>query len=103
MEITRDVILDLMPLYVAGEVSEDTRRLVEAFLEKDKGLANLAESTAAANLKDVPINFSKEQAMEAFEKANKMRVIRTLGLAAIIATTLLALLLIVPLIYMFVF
>ena len=42
MEITRDVILDLLPLYLAGEVSEDTRSLVENYLEEDPKLAAIA-------------------------------------------------------------
>jgi hypothetical protein len=32
--ITRNVILDLMPLYEAGELSADTRALVEAYLKE---------------------------------------------------------------------
>ena len=35
MTVTSDVILDLLPMYVAGEVSEDTRKLVEAYLEEN--------------------------------------------------------------------
>jgi len=31
-KVTREVILDLWPLYVSGEASADTRALVEAFL-----------------------------------------------------------------------
>jgi hypothetical protein len=38
MNITKDVIADLMPLYEAGEASADTRALVEAFLKADPGL-----------------------------------------------------------------
>jgi hypothetical protein len=34
MTITKDVILDLLPLYEAGEVSADTRALVEAYLRE---------------------------------------------------------------------
>jgi ferric-dicitrate binding protein FerR (iron transport regulator) len=41
MKITRDVILDLWPLYAAGEASADTRALVEAFLEQDAEFARL--------------------------------------------------------------
>ena len=33
--VTRGVILDLLPLYLADEVSTDTRRLVECYLETD--------------------------------------------------------------------
>ena len=92
MEITRDVILDLLPLYVAGEVSEDTRKLVEAYLEDDEGLKRLAECAEKTGLKEVPMSNQKELSMEAYEKTNKMMVIRTLGLAAIISVGFLALL-----------
>jgi anti-sigma factor RsiW len=34
-KLTRDVISDLWPLYVTGEASPDTRRLVEEFLASD--------------------------------------------------------------------
>ena len=33
--ITRNVILDLLPMYVAGEVCDDTRILVEEYLSRD--------------------------------------------------------------------
>jgi hypothetical protein len=33
--VTRDVIVDLWPLYASGEASQDTRGLVEAFLRED--------------------------------------------------------------------
>jgi hypothetical protein len=33
--ITRDVVMDLWPLYVSGDASADTRALVDAFLQKD--------------------------------------------------------------------
>lgn len=38
MTITRDVVMDLLPLYVAGEASADTRALVEEFLRQDPEL-----------------------------------------------------------------
>lgn len=43
MRVTRDVVLDLLPLYAAGEVSADTRALVEEFLEQDPELRRQAE------------------------------------------------------------
>ena len=39
MNVTRDVINDLLPAYVYGEVSADTRVLVEEFLEQDPEFA----------------------------------------------------------------
>jgi hypothetical protein len=41
MNITRDVINDLWPLYSAGEASADTRTLVDEFLEQDPQFAEL--------------------------------------------------------------
>jgi anti-sigma factor RsiW len=38
MKVTRDVVTDLLPLYVAGEASADTRALVEEFLRQDPEL-----------------------------------------------------------------
>ena len=40
MPVTRDVIVDLLPLYLANEVSEDTRRLVVEYLARDPELAS---------------------------------------------------------------
>ena len=44
MEVTRNVVLDLMPLYLAGEASADSRVLVESFLDTDPELADLAKN-----------------------------------------------------------
>jgi hypothetical protein len=41
MNITREVINDLWPVYAAGEASADTRALVEAFLRQDPEFARL--------------------------------------------------------------
>jgi len=45
--ITRDVIVDLWPLYTAGEASDDTTALVEAFLKKDPEFAATIRGDAA--------------------------------------------------------
>jgi len=39
MNITRDIIKDLIPVYLAGDVSADTRTLVESYLKSDPELA----------------------------------------------------------------
>ena len=43
MTVTRDVILDLLPLYFAGQVSADTRRLVDEFLQSDPDFARMSQ------------------------------------------------------------
>ena len=42
MTVTRDVILDLLPLYFAGQVSGDTRKLVDEFLQTDPDFARMS-------------------------------------------------------------
>jgi predicted nucleic acid-binding protein len=83
-----------MPLYVAGEVSKDSKRLVEAFLEEDEDLRRMVECAKKTKLKEVPMSNQKDLSLEAYEKANKMMLIRTLGLAVIISATVMGLLLI---------
>jgi hypothetical protein len=39
MNITREVILDLLPLYLSGEASPATRALVEEYMKQDAELA----------------------------------------------------------------
>jgi hypothetical protein len=85
MEITRNVIQDLLPLYIAGEVSADTTALVEKYLETDPELAKMAQQAAQTGLSEVPIPLSKETEMEAYKKATRLMVFRTLALAAILS------------------
>src|SRR5690606_27775777 len=41
-KITRDVILDLLPVYLSGEASAGTKALVEEFMTRDPELRELA-------------------------------------------------------------
>ena len=43
MKITRDVIYDLLPAYFSGDISPDTRALVEEFLEQDPEFRRMME------------------------------------------------------------
>jgi hypothetical protein len=63
MKITRDVITDLLPVYLAGEASPDTRALVEAFLEDDPEFAKLVGEQEAP-LPESQIKIPKETEMQ---------------------------------------
>ena len=79
-EVTKAVILDLLPLYLAGEVSNDTAALVKEYLEADPELAEAAKEMAKTNsLGKVPIPFKKDVALETYQEAKKWMTIRTLG------------------------
>jgi len=93
MEITQDIILDLMPLVLAGEASHDTRRLVELYLEQNPELAKLMEKSASLDLfADTPTPLHKEEQMEAYKEAKRMLFWRTVVIAVLIAFVLLVIL-----------
>ena len=82
MEVTRNVILDLLPLYVDGEVSAETRALVEAYLETDPELEKIAQRLKKATLlDDIPVPLTKENEMEAYKEAKRMMLFRTVVIA----------------------
>ncbi len=54
MKTDRDVIRDLLPLYVAGEASPGTVKLVESAILEDEGLALEAEALRRADPSAVP-------------------------------------------------
>lgn len=72
MNITRDVILDLLPLYLADEVSKDTRSLVEQFLANDPALAKLVEQSNIQQWHEAPVPLKKEDEMKSFEKTKQL-------------------------------
>ncbi|HEY45556.1 MAG: hypothetical protein AMJ88_12340 [Anaerolineae bacterium SM23_ 63] len=91
MEITRNVILDLMPLYLADEVSADTRDLIEKYLETDPELAKIAKQSAAMELpEDIPVPLTEEDKMEAYREAKRLLYRRTVIWAALLAFALLS-------------
>jgi hypothetical protein len=93
MEITRNVILDLLPLYMADEASADTKALVEKYLETDAELADIARKSPTMELpEDASIPLTQEDKMEAFKEAKRLMFLRTVILAVIISCSAIAVL-----------
>ncbi|MBN2245440.1 MAG: hypothetical protein JW755_06315 [Candidatus Aminicenantes bacterium] len=83
MKITKNVILDLLPLYLADEVSADTRALIEEYLESDPELAKVAKKLAPLEKPaDVPAALTQENGMIAYKEAQKRRFLYTIVIAA---------------------
>jgi anti-sigma factor RsiW len=74
MKVTRDVITDLLPIYVSGEASADTHALVEEFFKQDPAFARLAQDERSRTmLHPVPLHLPPEH-----EKATLARTKRLL-------------------------
>jgi len=91
MKITRDVILDLWPLYAAGEASADTRALVEEFLEQDAEFARMVREEESGFLPNAgPLALPPDQEQAALLTTQTLIRRRMQFLAVALAGTLLA-------------
>jgi anti-sigma factor RsiW len=88
MNVTRDVVKDLLTVYLAGEASADTRALVEEWLRGDPELARQVEAARRSDLPAVtlPAPSVETRALERTRRSLRLRAI-VLG-AAIYFTTL---------------
>ena len=85
MKITRDVILDLLPLYIANELSEDTRALVDDYLETDPEIAKIALKTVVPGLmSEVPVPLTKDNKMEAYSETKRIMFQRLVIIAVVL-------------------
>ena len=82
MPISRNVILDLLPVYLAGEASDDTKALIEEYLQSDKELAKMVnESQKTPFAHDIKTPINKESEMESLRLTQSL-VVRTILVAA---------------------
>jgi hypothetical protein len=59
MMVSREVILDLLPLYTAGEASSSTKSLVEEYLKQDAELRGQVERESVKELMAGPASEAK--------------------------------------------
>jgi anti-sigma factor RsiW len=60
MNVTRDVIYDLLPAYFSGEASADTRTIVDEFFATDAEFARMAKRFQAAVERSSPADVERE-------------------------------------------
>ena len=88
-KIPQHVILDLLPLYIGGELSNETHSLIEAYLNQDPQLAKLVEQAKnVPSLQDVPAPLQKENEMEALKKVKKLMIQHNIFLVIAVILTL---------------
>lgn len=78
MNVTKNIITDLLPLYYAEECSEDTKHLVEDYLQKNPELKEQAKYFLQNPLPNqVPQSLNKNDEMKSLVKTRKLLKVRS--------------------------
>lgn len=89
-ERSREIILDLLPLYLSDEASPDTAALVEERLAADPELARLAELWKRRLPQAPPPPVRPDAQAAAYQEAKRQIAKRVVTLATVIAVGILA-------------
>ena len=85
MAVTREVIMDLLPLYLSEEASTDSRALVKEHLENDAELARMATQWKDRLPEPPPVPVNPDAQAMAYQEAKRQIANRVITLAAAIA------------------
>ena len=86
MKITRDVVTDLWPLYVAKEASADSHALIDEFLAQDPEFARLIRANGMAEmLAPAKLDVKPDAEMKIFLAARRSLLFRQLNLPLFLA------------------
>ena len=73
MNVTREVILDLLPVYLSGEASADTRSLIEEYMKQDPELAQRIRLQSSDNLaKAAPSALPPDLELQSFRRTRRL-------------------------------
>ncbi|HEY3295010.1 MAG TPA: hypothetical protein VGL38_06210 [bacterium] len=71
--VSRDVILDLLPAYLAGDVSSDSRALIENYMQQDPEFAALVKRESKSTLTPAaPPAMRRDVEMDALRKTKRL-------------------------------
>ena len=81
--ISRDILTDLLPLYLSGDASPDTKALVEGYMQEDPEFARLIKSESEVVFPNHIPEPTREKEMEALKQTRREVRLRSwyLGLA----------------------
>jgi hypothetical protein len=91
MNVTQNVIHDLLPAYLAGEASADTVVLVEEFLRQDPDLTRTVEALRASPLPELPVALEPTKEKETLNMTKRLLRLRGVLMSFAIFLTLLPL------------
>ena len=86
--ITRDIITDLLPVYLSGEASADTKTLVESYMKSDLEFSRLVKSESRVVFTGPALPARPDQELRALHRARRRLRRKTWHLALAIFFTL---------------
>lgn len=90
MDIPRHLIIDLLPSYLAGDISDSTRSVIEQTLQQDDELRTLLNKNVMLD-DDIPINLTKDDEMNSFQRTKQLMNQQNLLMAVAFFLTILPL------------
>ena len=91
MNVTREVITDLLPVYTSGEASADTVSLIDEFLRSDPEFGELIRHEGTHTLTPFPVTVSPDLERRSLNQTKKHLRIRGVLLGLAIAFSVLPL------------
>lgn len=89
MNVTRDVITDLLPLFYSGDCSRDTKHLVEEYLRENAEFERQAQGLTKSPLSaSVPQRLEENDEMKALTKTRRLLRLRSFMMGFAIFCTL---------------
>lgn len=90
MEINKNIILDLLPIYLSNEASEDTKELVERYLADNEDIARIVQiQRESLNISSkIPVPLSRDHQIAAYKKS-RIQIALTIVFAAMVLLALL--------------
>lgn len=89
MPIPKDVLLDLLPVYLSGEARAGTRELLQERLAADPELSRIAVEMKTLQIPDTPRVSAVSHEMKAFARTKRLMFQRVLFMTLAVVFTLL--------------
>jgi len=90
MEINKNIILDLLPIYLSNEASSETKELVEKYLAENKDIERIVQiQRESLNISSkIPVPLSRDHQITAYKKS-RIQIALTIVFAAMVLLALL--------------
>lgn len=90
METDKNIILDLLPIYLANEASPETQAFVEKYLAENEDIARIVRiQREALNISPgIPVQLTRDHQISAYKKS-RMQLALYIFLAAILLVAVL--------------